>query len=239
MSYNKITNPKTGETVSIYGKEGNSVLNGYFNYLIKNETILQTGGENTNTPDASFVTNSYFRNQRLLSTVRSLTIYTDQDTSLVAPAYNKLLETAVKVESNVSDGEIKFWAEIIRQLIIMCGGKMTLYKKNGDNYTPKIYDLDDFNKAIMDSNGDENTKLIPEFYILTSDRKVHTDYSFKTIYDKLDDMIKGLESSLNSLKDKTSSKHNQTEIEHVEELNKYLKEWKEYIEQEGAKLTIE
>ena len=38
MSYNKITNPKTGETVSIYGKEGNSVLNGYFNYLIKTTT---------------------------------------------------------------------------------------------------------------------------------------------------------------------------------------------------------
>ena len=45
MAYNTIINPKTGKTLSIYGKEGSSLINGYLNYLIKNEPVLQVGGD--------------------------------------------------------------------------------------------------------------------------------------------------------------------------------------------------
>ena len=44
MSYNKIVNPRTGKKVSIFGKSGSSILQSYYNYLIKNESGTMKGG---------------------------------------------------------------------------------------------------------------------------------------------------------------------------------------------------
>ena len=46
MSYNLIVNPANGKRVSIYNKRGQNIIQGYFNYLIKNEKN-QLGGAAT------------------------------------------------------------------------------------------------------------------------------------------------------------------------------------------------
>tara|TARA_B110000971_G_scaffold135255_1_gene138286 strand:- start:255 stop:1127 length:873 start_codon:yes stop_codon:yes gene_type:complete len=49
MFYNKIVNPMTGKKVSIFGKSGSGILQSYYNYLIKNETVSMKGGADQQT----------------------------------------------------------------------------------------------------------------------------------------------------------------------------------------------
>ena len=44
MSYNKIINPYTGRKISVYGKKGSGVIQGYYDFLIKNKKFQKGGG---------------------------------------------------------------------------------------------------------------------------------------------------------------------------------------------------
>ena len=259
MAYNTIINPKTGKTLSIYGKEGSSLINGYLNYLIKNEPVLQVGGQPFGQPvgqpgvvniindgcDALHILGNRWRTEQFITEITEQLEYSDVlDSDGVAPAnYVNLLKKALSVQTDATPAEKKFMALIIRTLIKMCPNKkMTLYKHAAENttYNSAVYTIETFNNEVGE-RGVENTALISEFHILTKARPELTDYPFKTINDYVKESIDKLSALI--LPKETSLENNATidpnivkEVAHMHELKVYLMDWGKHIAQEGVKL---
>jgi len=249
MAYNTIINPKTGKTLSIYGKEGSSLINGYLNYLIKNEPVLQVGGQPVGQPgvvniindgcDALHILGNRWRTEQFITEITEQLEYTDVlDNDGVAPAnYVNLLKKALSVQPTATNAEKKFMALIIRTLIDMCPNEeMTLYKYSAENetYNSAVYTIETFNNEVGEIKGKE-TSPISEFHILTKARPELTDYPFKTINDYVKESIDKL-SALILPKETSLDPNIVKEVAHMHELKVYLMDWGKHIAQEGVKL---
>ena len=254
MAYNTIINPKTGKTLSIYGKEGSSLINGYLNYLIKNEPVLQVGGRpvgqsgvvnNINDGcDALHIFGNRWRTEQFITKITEQIEYRNVLRKGVAPAeYVNLLKKSLSVQTEATDAEKKFMALIIRTLIGMCpNGEMTLYKHAAENttYNSAVYNIETFNNEVGE-RGVENTSLISDFHILTKARPELTDYTFKTVNDFIKESIVKLE-ALISPKEKSLENNVPKdpiiveEVAHMRQLKKYLADWGKYIAEQGVKL---
>ena len=249
MAYNTIINPKTGKTLSIYGKEGSSLINGYLNYLIKNEPVLQVGGQPVGQPgvvniindgcDALHILGNRWRTEQFITEITEQLEYTDVlDNDGVAPAnYVNLLKKALSVQPTATNAEKKFMALIIRTLIKMCPNEeMTLYKYSAENetYNSAVYTIETFNNEVGEIKVKE-TSPISEFHILTKARPELTDYPFKTINDYVKESIDKL-SALILPKETSLDPNIVKEVAHMHELKVYLMDWGKHIAQEGVKL---
>ena len=249
MSYNIIISPKTGNAVSIYGKEGNSIINSYLNYLIRKEPVSQLGGDARLTDDVcdgGHVLNNPWRTSMFIKRIEELKIYKDQcDVSGGAPPeYDNLLKEAVHVQSDATPAVKRFWAQLIRVLISMCPrGKMKLHKQltNETIYSSDVYTVEKFNSEIGGGTGEEeHTDLISNYHVLTSPREKLINYPFKTIYDQVTKMQTELTSLENKFADDPtlsaiSTADTEEELSLMRKLKEHLEEWAQYIAKVGAR----
>jgi len=248
MSYNIIISPKTGNAVSIYGKEGNSIINSYLNYLIRKEPVSQLGGGARladDVCDGGHVLNNPWRTSMFIKRIEELQIYKDQcdPTSGVAPQeYDNLLKEAVYVQSDATPVVKRFWAQLIRVLISMCPrGEMKLHKQltNETSYSSDVYTVEKFNREIG-APGEETIALISNYHVLISPREKLINYPFKTIYDQVTKM----QTELTSLEKKfagdptppaSSKADTDEELSLMRKLKEHLEEWAQYIAKVGAR----
>jgi len=172
MSYNKIINPKNGKPVSIYGKKGNSILDGYFNYLIKNKGSSQRGGDpitvttspvvvNGGVSDAGEVLKNYWKTQKFIRIMENDKGYNKiKEPNRVTEAetkYDTLLKVGTNINNDASLGEKEFFINMIGELIKMCGGRMKLYKKTQGSQTheEEIYNVEQFKTMFEKHNENE------------------------------------------------------------------------------------